>query len=709
MRVHPAAVVAGALCVSIATLLAAGTRFAVIDGASTARLARDFSFGLISAAATFATVGAVVVAHRPRNPVGWLFSAGAAIAAVVYAAGRYAAHVVPADGSLLGDLSAWVAHWAWTLLVGILALCLLLFPDGRLPSPRWRWVAWAAVVQAVLNATVLGLQPTLRPAVGVTVVNPIGLRGAQAFLTTLHEQLDAVGAVLLIVAVVGLVVRLRRSQGEARARVKLFACTGATVVGVFVVAALMGYAWLALPLVWPGLAASAGVAIARHRAFDIDLAVSRTLVVALLAGFVTVVYVVVAVGVGEVIGARGDDRLALLATAIAAVAFAPARDRIRRTVDRFLLGRISTPYEVLSDFSRRLRDAVPVHRLLDQLAYSLAGGTGAAEVGIWLQRDGALQVEAAWPALGKDRCATIDQLRERSDAVAEVVHDRELLGAISLRKRAGESVTPQDQALVADLAANAGMALRNARLTDELAERVYQLRTSRQRLVAAHDEERRRLERDLHDGAQPHLVRVKVKIGVAATLLRQGQVARAEALLEGLSGEVDEAIGSMRALASGVYPPLLASHGMVAALEAQWRSQPIDVQVRADGVGRYHPLVEATVYFVCLEAIQNIVKHAHASTAEVWLRDTGTAVEFQVTDNGQGFHLHSAPPRGGLQGMRERLELVDGALSIQSAPATGTVVSGWIPLAGTRSTAGTPQVHQHGPDPSMDSVLSGEV
>jgi len=223
-----------------------------------------------------------------------------------------------------------------------------------------------------------------------------------------------------------------------------------------------------------------------------------------------------------------------------------------------------------------------------------------------------------------------------TDRAVEVRHQGELLGALTVNKRQGESLTPVEEKLLDDLASQAGLVLKNVGLTDELLLRLEELRASRQRLVAAQDEERRRLERNLHDGAQQNLVALKVKLGLAEMFVDKDP-ARAKATLAELKADTDEALETLRDLARGIYPPLLADKGLYAALESQARKATIPVEVQADGIDRYPQDVEAAVYFCCLEALQNVQKYAKATRAIVHLAERDGDLIFEVEDDGKGF------------------------------------------------------------------------
>jgi signal transduction histidine kinase len=258
-----------------------------------------------------------------------------------------------------------------------------------------------------------------------------------------------------------------------------------------------------------------------------------------------------------------------------------------------------------------------------------------------------------------------------ADVSAAEVRDRgELLGALSLEMPVNDPMDPAKERLVADLAAQAGLVLRNVRLIEEL-------RASRQRLVAAQDEERRRIERDLHDGAQQQLVALAVQLKLARTLAERDPV-RAGEVLTRLQSTAGDALEDLRGIARGIYPPLLADKGLAVALEAQARRAALPVQVEASDVGRYPRDVESAVYFCTLEALNNVAKYAHASRASVRLRTDESELVFEVHDDGTGFDTTATAYGTGLQGMADRLDAVGGTLQVTSAPGEGTTVTGRV-------------------------------
>jgi signal transduction histidine kinase len=258
-------------------------------------------------------------------------------------------------------------------------------------------------------------------------------------------------------------------------------------------------------------------------------------------------------------------------------------------------------------------------------------------------------------------------------ATVPVRYQGELLGALSVTKAPGEALTSADTKLLADVASQAGLVLRNVGLIEEL-------RASRQRLVAAQDEERRKIERNLHDGVQQQLVALNVQAGLLARV-SGGDASKVVEMAEQLQTRASEALDDLRDLARGIYPPLLADKGLGAALEAQARRAALPVVIDTDGVGRYDQPIEAAVYFCTLEALNNIAKYAEASSATVSLEQRDGHLSFTVTDDGTGFDTSATSYGTGLQGMADRLDAMGGTLHVTSAPGAGTTVSGSLPLA----------------------------
>jgi signal transduction histidine kinase len=639
----------------------------------------------------------LVIARQPKNPIGWMLLCIGLVGLINSDTQLYSllANTVHRKALFGAAFSAWLGSWLFDPPLALLVtLVLLLFPDGRLPSPRWRLVGWlsAAAVMVASVGTAVGAIPRSSNY----TVDGGGVLVTSSRTNPDLQALSAVAFACGLICLGGLIVRFRRSRGQERQQLKWFTYGGVVFVAGLVVslASVIGPgnnnapAWanaiqqlstVAIPI-------AIAIAVLKYRLYDIDVVISRTLVYGALAAFITAVYVGIVVGVGTLIGSGGQPNLVLsiIATAIVAVAFQPVRERLQKIANRLVYGKRATPYEVLSQFSERVAESYAADDVLPRMARVLAEGTGAARADVWLRAGGILRQAASWPldsAAAEPARVVGDLLPEmlETDRAVGVRHQGELLGALTVTKRKGEPLTPVEEKLLTDLAGQAGLVLKNVGLTAELLARLEDLRASRQRLVAAQDEERRRLERNLHDGAQQNLVALKVKLGLAEIFVEKDP-ARAKATLAELKVDTDEALETLRDLARGIYPPLLADQGLVAALESQARKATLPVEVDADGIGRYPQEVEAAVYFCCLEALQNVQKYSAAQNAVVRLDGSESGLTFEVTDDGQGFDGASVKRGAGLTNMTDRIDALGGRLEISSTPGRGTRVHGSLPV-----------------------------
>ena len=644
----------------------------------------------------FSVVGALIARRRPENAVGWILCVVGLCFALAGFAGEYSTYALITEPGALpaGDVMAWLGAWIWPpAIILVFVFLLLLFPDGRLPSRRWKPVAWLGVVALVI--TVVPVAITAWPMRGPILLD-IG-DDAPAGATdvfTLAFNIQVAGVLLMFVlgiaSAASVIIRFRGATGDEREQLKWFAFAGAFLVATIIASSplfnefgasvLPSIALLMVPV-------AVGIAMFKYRLYDIDLVINKTVVVAVLAAFVTAVYLAIVVGIGAAIGTSGEPNLLLsiAATAVIALAFQPLRERARRLADRVVYGKRATPYEVLSDFSERMAGAYSTDDVLPRMARILGEGTGATRTEVWLRVGDRLQLAASWPE--GTEAETTTPLPEGelpgfpdADRSVAVRHQSELLGALTLTKPPSEPVTPAEEKLLFDLASQAGLMLRNVRLTAELQARLVDLRASRQRLVAAQDEERRKIERNIHDGAQQQLVALAVKLRLAENAAKGEGAGQTGAMLSGLQADTTDALENLRDLARGLYPPLLADKGLAAALEAQARKAPIPTLVGSDGIRRYPKEIEAAVYFCSLEALQNIGKYAHASNATIRLTEEDGDLIFEVTDDGIGFDPATTGHGSGLQGMIDRLDAIDGTLDVRSEPGRGATVTGRIPL-----------------------------
>ncbi len=695
------------LAVGIAAAAAAGalaTGVLVAANGLTASTVGDLPF--IALSVSFALLGAVVTRRQPWNRTGWLFLFIAGFTGATGLANEYALYaLVTRHGALPGAVWAlWFTSWSQYLVfpTGAIALLMLYVPDGHLPSPRWRPFAAAAAVLAVLGA-ISGLFAPGPLQTGSTQFptpnNPVGVPAGGAVAAVLNALAIAwvPGYLVFAAAAAAPVVRLRRSRGDERQQLKWIAYAVAVSGGGMLVITLVQLfdstlpSWVSAAVIGLGfgvaLPVAAGVAILKHRLYDIDIVISRTLVYGALAVFITAVYVGIAVGIGTLVGGGGKPNLGLsiVATAIVAVGFQPVRERVQRIANRLVYGKRATPYEVLAQFSDRVAESYATDDVMPRMARVLAEGTGAQRADVWLRGEAVWRNAAVWPldALIAAPAPVVDGTLPAvgaSNRLVEVRHQGALLGALSITKRPGEALTPVEDNLLAHLAGQTGLVLKNVGLTDDLQARLVELRASRQRLVTAQDDERRKLERNLHDGAQQHLVAIKVKLGLAEMLMARDPD-KAKATLDQLKGDADEALETLRDLARGIYPPLLAEKGLGTALESQARKATISVNVESAGIGRYSQDVEAAVYFSVLEALQNVQKYAQASQATVRLREEDGALRFAVIDYGKGFDVAATKKGSGLTNMADRIDALGGEVEVASEQGHGTTLHGWLRVA----------------------------
>ena len=650
-----------------------------------------------------------LIVHRTGNPIGWIFLVGAMAAGIGFATDAYvqAAFRPVARDLPLMPLAGWLSSIAILVMVLPLAILLVLFPTGRPRSARWRWLVplwWTGVscvfTWAAFRAGEVYGTPKEGDLPAIHIDNPMPIllpaRLAQLLLTIGVATVLTTG----LFGLVTLLLRFKDARGEERQQLRwisfdatlvvllmltliVFDATGLNEQGRF--DDLLWGAMALLLLV--GIPATVAIAVLKYRLYDVDVVLRKTVVYAILAGFISLVYIAIVVGLGSLFS--GDLVLSIGATAVVAVAFQPVRERANRFANRLVYGKRATPYEVLARFSERVGGTYATEDVLPRTARVIAEGTGAERVEVWLHVGAVWRHAATWPAQDGDDATPIEDdglpAFENADRVVPVRHQGELLGAVTVRKQASEPLTPAESKLLDDLAGQAGLVLSNARLTaelqarvDEISVRAAELRASRQRIVATQDAERRRLERNIHDGAQQHLVALAVKLRLARQILEKDPAGGAASLLE-IRGHVDEAVETLGALALGIYPPILEERGLGAALEAQAGVGALPILIDADGIGRLPIELEAAVYFVCLEALQNAAKYADATVVTVALR-RGLELRFEVNDDGVGFDPASNGGGSGLTGMRDRLEVFGGTVEVESRPGRGTTVRGMVPI-----------------------------
>jgi signal transduction histidine kinase len=662
---------------------------------------------LIIAFAAFGIVGALVVSRTRGNRVGLLLLYGSAVTAVSFAAGEIMT-AVWRDGTRSGTalfVAAFLSNAGWILgIIPVVLFLPLIFPDGRLPSRRWRplaWITWG-VLLFLTSGILLGQRTFTGSVESVRIHNPLVV-GALADLSIPDGLVVLLLVVCLGGGVASLVSRFRRSAGVERQQIKWMAASIAFVIVAFIAstigsslgdlftALVSGAAFLSIPV-------AIGIAVLQYRLYDLDVVVKKALIAGALAVIVIAVYGGLVWVFGAVASGRESSLSLFLIALVLGLAFRPVARFARRVADRIVYGRRATPYEVLTEFSERVGDAYATDDVLERMAQILGQGVGASSARVWLQVGGELRPVSSWPPeerLPLPLPCNGGALPPMHPEIGFEVRDRgSLLGALSVEMPPNDPMTPAKEKLVRDLASQAGLSLRNVQLVEDL-------RASRQRLVAAQDEERRKLEPNIHDGAQQQLVALTVKMRLARSLASK-DAAKAESMLEQMETDTRTALEDLRDLARGIYPPLLADKGLAAAIEAQARKSALPVTLSVERVGRYPQDVEAAIYFSVLEALQNVAKYAQASSVEISLSASERSLRFDVRDDGVGFDASSTGYGTGLQGIADRLSALGGRVDVRSAPGDGTTVAGELPVAGSLRNAEA----ESEPDPVREPASS---
>jgi signal transduction histidine kinase len=676
------------LIAAIAGFLVADIALAISEG-DPARVLEDIVLGF-----TFGGVLALSMRAEPRNSSVWAMMWAGFFGALGQLAGNLgealtdistaaieAGEIADSPSSLepLAALAFAIGLTVWVPGIFLLAIHLLIFfPDGQARSVWWRRVAWTtgAIMAIMVTFGFANTAPWVKTPYDEIFADDLAT-GLVAGIGMLPLMFAA------LAAVVHLIRRYRASTGEERLQYRWVTWALAIfVLNIFTFGLTPEpVAELTSTLALANVAVAVGIAITRYRLYNIDVVVSRSLAYGAFAVFIGGIYVALVVGIGALLGGDSSFGPSIAATVAVAIAFEPGRRRMKQLANRFVYGKRATPYEVLARFSRRSSE-LSDEELLERIPHLIADGTGASEAALWVRTDGGFRTASAWP---EDTVArTIQSSGQFADPDAEyslpVYHDGELMGGLSLAKTGGETVTPPEEALLHDLAAGMGLALRNALLTRQLRKQVADLQASRERVLAAADAARRALERDLDSGPQQQLVALKVKLGPTRKLAEQRGAEKTAALLSQLEVEAGDAIQAVRDFAAGIYPPLLEAEGLAVAIAQHAHRAVIPVSIDDEGIGRYPRETEAAVYFTVMEALQNTTKYAAADSVSVTLAADGGRLQFEVRDDGSGFDASTVTAGAGLAGMADRLDTVGGEVRIDSQPGAGTVVSGSVPI-----------------------------
>ncbi|MBO0701445.1 MAG: sensor histidine kinase [Candidatus Dormibacteraeota bacterium] len=650
------------------------------------------------AAAALGVVGALIVQRAPRQRFAWALLITTMTIGLVLLAQEYAEiGLVVAPGSVPGaQVAAWFQTVAYYLMPLQVFVCMLLFPTGALFSRLLIPVIVAAAAVTVLfMLTQLDLtqplQTTIRPGVLLPASMPPQLWGVGAMFTpAFWPAFWAIVALPLLGAVL-LCVRLVRSRSVERVQLRWIAATGVvaaigwpaifapSVLGQTTVPEAIA-AWgsvLWIIGICVGTPITVAIAILRYNVYDIDRVLARTLLYGGLSLFIAVLYIVVVFGIGSHFGGETEPVLSLIVTVIVAIVLAPLRDRLQTLANRIVYGPRATLLEVLSQVSQAMNLTPAIDDSLPQIAALVGNATSSASVEVWLRDEDDLRLESHWPDGAFDTEQRIplsgDDLRPLFKGRTRVLPVRvedEFLGCIAVTQPPTRRLSPAEENLLSAIASHAGLLLRNVRLVEDL-------RASRQRVLTTGAEQRRRLERDLHDGAQQHLVTASLALGLARAQLMRGDLAVVESSLNEATQQLKEGLGELRVLARGLYPAVLSRAGLAAALGTLAERTPIPVELDVNLTGRRAPVVESNAYFVVSEALTNVAKHADAGRAVVRAQEVDGWLFLDIEDDGRGGAMPSTG--SGLRGLQDRVHTLGGSLSIESPPGQGTRIHVEIP------------------------------
>lgn len=642
---------------------------------------------------SYALLGALIASRHPRIVIGWLYAATAILNGLMaVAVGNTAFQSLDQSNWLpWSDALNWLSRWSWTTAIVLpFGMALKFFPDGRLLSRRWRPLAGITGVGLAGAALSLALHPGPIASWDIPGGNPYGIPGAGVWLEPI---LNASGALLAfdMLVTLGLVgLRFRRARGLEREQLKWVVFTTLVLSPVLGLAAALAPFFLnesaarevsivLTDLFILGIAVSVSVAILRRRLYDIDLVLNRTLVYGALTAAVISVYGLVVGGLGVLLQARGSLALSLLGVGMVAIVVQPVRDRLQRAVNRMMYGERDDPYAALSRLGQRLENTLAPEAVLPSVVETVAQTLKLPYAAISLARspDSACPIET-FPIVAAYGPPTPDPVR------LPLVYQAETIGALIVGPRAGEAFSPADRRLLEDLARQAGAAAHAVQLTSDL-------RRSREQLVTAREEERRRLRRDLHDGLGSQFAGLHLRAAALGALLPDNPAAQAVAVE--LRDEIRAAIADIRRLVYELRPPALDELGLAGGLRslaAQYTS-PAGLQVSIEAPEPLPPLpaaVEVAAYRIAQEALTNVVRHARARQCAIRLA-CAEAVHLEILDDGLGLPAdHHAGV--GLRSMRERAEELGGTCRVETNAGGGARVVAWLPLARGDAHLSTP-------------------
>jgi two-component system NarL family sensor kinase len=627
----------------------------------------------------YAMIGKLIVSRRPNNPIGWIFASVGLLYGLNALSVGYGVYggSIPNSGTFIGIvLARWLNTWIWIPEILLpTTFVFLLFPHGRLLSRRWRLVAWPAALGLAAVVVGIALHPSLRDSAGAAGPNPFGVAAARDLL----ELVANLGYILIGIALIGsltsLIVRYRRSRGVERQQMKWLVYAAGLMVFALALGAIGGLIWpdsaavselsIALTsLVILGIAVATSIAILRDRLYDIDVIINRTLVYGTLSAGVVGIYALVVGALGTLFQAGGNWIAALVATGLVAVLFQPLRERLQRWVNHLIYGQRDEPFEVSARLGQQLEGILSPGMVYDTIVETVSQTLKLPYVAINLKQDGGVAIAAEY---GKPSPQPV--------AFPLVYQGRTLGQLLVARRTPDEAFAEVEERLLFSIAHQAGAAVHAIQLTEDL-------QRSRQRLVTAREEERRRLRRDLHDGLGPQLATLTLKIDAAGNLIDKNPAA-ARKLLNQLKVQTKAALEDIRRIAYDLRPPALDELGLISALREHVTSlnQQEDLQISVQAPENSPPLlaaVEVAAYRIAMEGLTNVIHHAHASKCLLRI-NVNQHLEVEICDDGCGLPTDIRSGVG-LSSMRERAAELGGVFMINHGPEGGTRLLAKLPL-----------------------------
>jgi signal transduction histidine kinase len=617
-------------------------------------------------------IGVMIISRHPRHIVGWLILIVGFFAALANSPLDLLVQEYSPSSRLAYGLSRWVGHLVWIPEFFIpISLMLQFFPDGRLPSPRWWPIPVTTLIGMCGFAASLAFYPWPWEAQEIfDSYNPFGIAGSARFFELLAVLSNIFFAIGMIGALAAVVVRFRRSQGIERNQIKWLVYTAVVGISAILFFAVIGdldspifdLLFLSLPAL---MGMVIGIAILRHRLFDIDIVIQRTLVYGVLTALIVVIYIAIVGILGAIFHTQINAISGLAATAVIAVLFQPLRNHLQRAANRLLYGERDDPTAVLTQLAQQVETADTPAAILPNLVKTIAHTLKIPHVAVWLPTHlDRFEPVAAW-----------GQSPENVEIIPLTYHNEEIGQLVVAPRSANEHFDNRERQLLNGIAALTANTVRAVQLSTEL-------RHSRQRIVSAREEERRRLRRDLHDGLGPQLASQTLGLEAVEQLMPTNPQ-KAYELLASLKGQAQEAITDVRRLVYELRPPTLDDLGLAGALQQSAARLENDTLQFAFDIAEPLPdlpaAVETAVYRITQEAMTNVVRHADARHVTIHIACTARQICVVICDDGQG--LSAEQQSGvGLQSMRERAAELNGSCIIESMSDGGTKVVTQLPL-----------------------------